>query len=171
MMTSEETCPCAVMCSFLPFGLLLLAADSYHDLRWCLSPSEVNAKRLRRYYTTILTPRLKPIPCPGFFFPPLAIYIFLGMCPDWIGWSQFALFVPLSRKYYGIFKAKEGKYDDLRGWWGVVAIRVILVALTWRGIVERGCWVAQYGDNLKDYLGLNSTIGWANFTTGDPSGL
>ena len=144
---NPDTCPQA-MCTLLPLGYLLLASDSFHDLRWCLTPSDHTGHKLKQYYNAILTPRLLPIPCPGFLFPLYVTWIFIGMCPDWVGWCLFACYIPLCRRYYNI---KKGR-DDLRGWWTIVAIRVIMLALTYKGIELRGCRMGDYRDNLTAFV-------------------
>ena len=142
-----DVCP-QTMCSLLPVGYVLLACDSYHDLRWCFTPSESTSRQLKKYYSTILTPRLLPMPFPGFLFPIWVIYIFLAECPDWIGWSMFALYVPLCKRYYAIKK----KRDDLSGWWQVLLIRVGLAVLTYKGIEQRGCDLLNYGEYFKLFM-------------------
>jgi hypothetical protein len=55
---------------------------------------------------------------------------------------MMVLYLPLCRRYYGIEKDEK-----LHGWWSVVIIRVCLAALTYQGLVERGCdGLANYGD-------------------------
>jgi hypothetical protein len=160
MLGHHDVCPHA-MCIFLPIGFILLAFDSYHDLRWCLQPSKTTANQLKWYYSTILTPRIAPIPCPGFLFPIYVIYFFLNVCPDWIGWSMFALYIPLCERYYRIIclekkrrergggdEEEDSNNDCLEGWWLVVGIRVGLAALTHQGIVERGCNIEEYSDDF-----------------------
>lgn len=135
------------VCALLPMGFLLLAIDSYHDLQWCLRPSEKTAHQLRRYYSFILTPKFSPIPWPGFLFPVYVMYIFLYQCPDWVGWTMMALYMPLCHRYYRI------EHDvKLSGWWSVVIIRVGLAALTYQGLVERGCDdLANFGSTAKKF--------------------
>lgn len=144
---ASAICPSA-MCSLLPFGFVLLACDAYHDLRWCLAPSSATKHQLRQYYINILTPRLLPIPFPGFLFPLYVIYVFIGVCPDWIGWSMLALYIPLCKRYYSI---KRGQ-DDLRGWWMVVGIRVLMAFLTYEGLIERGCQMKDYKHNFVTFM-------------------
>ena len=161
---AQDICPSA-MCTFLPFGFVLLAMDSFHDLRWCLTPSPITEKQLKEYYINILTPRARtrtiqfqlpisiqlPIPIPiifpGFLFPLYVIYIFVGVCPDWIGWSLLALYVPLCIRYYRIQRG----WDNLGGWWMVVGIRVLMGLLTYRGLEERGCRHGDYTEHLSTF--------------------
>jgi hypothetical protein len=144
---APDICPHA-MCSLLPVGFVLIAFDSFHDLRWCLAPSANTERQLKEYYMKILTPRLSPIPFPGFLFPIYVIYVFVGVCPDWVGWSLFSLYVPLCKRYYSI---KQGR-DDLGGWWKVVGIRVLMALLTYKGLDERGCRMMDYKDNFSTFV-------------------
>ena len=148
MSSEHDYCP-NTMCSLLPFGFVLLTSDLFHDLRWCLSPSKENARKLKEYYMAVLTPRLLPIPWPGLLFPLYAIYIFVGMCPDWINWSLFFLYIPLCEKYYRI---KQGEMDCLRSWWLVIVIRVLMGILTYKGWGERGCRMIDYLDNFRAFM-------------------
>ena len=149
MMASEDDyCPSA-MCSILPVGFMLLVSDLLYDLRWCVSPSEQNARQLKDYYMTILTPRLLPLPWPGFLFPFYVIYVFVGVCPNWTGLSLFFLYIPICEKYYRI---KRDEKNCLRGWWWIVAIRLLMGIVTYIGIVERGCQLTDYKDNVRGFI-------------------
>ena len=138
------------VCAILPMGYILLAVDTYHDLQWCIRPSEKTAHQLRRYYSFILTPKFSPLPWPGFWFPIYVMYVFLYLCPDWIGWTMMALYIPLCRRYYRI------EHDEnLHGWWSVVIIRVGLAALTYRGLAERGCDdITSYGATVQNFWNI-----------------
>lgn len=139
------------MCSLLPFGYVLLAFDSFHDLRWCLAPSVTTERQLKGYYSAILVPRILPVPFPGFLFPIYVIYVFLSICPDWVGWSLFACYVPLCKRYYKIIVS----HDDLNGWWMVVAVRVVMFLLTYKGLQLRGCRLSDYTDNFGNFMKHN----------------
>ena len=145
MSIPPEICPHA-MCSLLPFGFVLLTSDCYHDLRWCLLPSDTTKEELKEYYMKILTPRLYP-PCPGFFFPMYVTYIFCGICPDWICWALFVLYIPLCKRYWSIAHGR----DDLDSWWYIVCIRMIMGILTYIAIQRRGCQMNDYRDDFNIY--------------------
>jgi hypothetical protein len=146
-MSTSDVCPSA-MCSLLPFGYVLLAIDSFHDLRWCLAPSVNTERQLKGYYTAVLVPRLLPIPYPGFLFPIYVTYVFLSVCPDHIGWCLFFCYIPLCRRYYRIVFG----HDDLEGWWIIVGIRVIMALLVYKGLDQRGCRMDDYKDNFSSFI-------------------
>ena len=123
-------------CAILPIGFALLAVDSYFDLRWVLLPSVATANALRWYYTSILAPRWRPIPHPGYFFPFYVIYKLCVQCPTVFNHMILALFVPISYRYARIltFSARE----NLQHWWTVVALRVGLAIVTTLALLEYG---------------------------------
>lgn len=152
MVISDEVCPQA-MCTLLPFGFLLLTFDLFHDLQYITNPSQSTERKLKSYYMNILTPKLW-LPWPGIFFPLYVIYIFVGICSDWVCYGLFLCYVPLCKRYYDIHKGR----DDLRSWWYVIAIRFIMALLTYKGLENRGCQLEEYPNYVSIFLESHSWL-------------
>ena len=121
MSSTADFCK-ATNCGLLPLGYLLLLVDSYYDLRWVLWPSKHTETQLRNYYTLILTPTLRPLPCPGYWFPLYVIYKLIYQCPTFYNGVLLSLFLPISYRYKGILNRDET--EKLQHWWTIVLLRV-----------------------------------------------
>ena len=132
------------MCLFLPVGYALLTTDLCFDLPWVLQPSQTTANTLRQYYTFILTPSLYS---PGYWLPLFAIYVFLGLCPSVLNWILFWLFVPIACRYYYILgHPTDPNYRwQLRHWWTIIVIRMVLYCVTYYNLKQRNCKWSDYG--------------------------
>jgi hypothetical protein len=143
----EEQEQCSdTMCVFLPIGYMLMAADIFFDLQWCLFPSSKSAADLRWYYTNLLTPRILSLrPYPGYWFPFYAIYVFLFQCPNVYNWMTFLYFLPIGYRYIGILRETD---KALSHWWIVVLMRVGLTVSTHYNLAYRGCFWSEYGQHV-----------------------
>lgn len=142
----QEHCP-DTMCVFLPLGYLLLAVDSYFDLRWCLFPSPKTLSDLQWYYTNLLTPRLLSLrPYPGYWFPFYAIFVFLFQCPNNYNWITFGFFLPIGYRYIGLLRGTDKTSSR---WWIVVLMRVGLAVTTHYNLSYRGCQWCEYGQHVS----------------------
>ena len=82
------------------------------------------------------------------------IYIFVGICSDWVCYGLFLCYVPLCKRYYDIHKGR----DDLRSWWYVIAIRFIMALLTYKGLENRGCQLEDYPNYVSIFLESHSWL-------------
>ena len=129
-------------CGILPLGYLLLLVDSYFDIRWVLWPSKRTETELRNYYTLILTPALRPLPSPGYWFPLYVIYKLTYQCPTMYNFILLGLFLPISYRYKGILNQCET--ERLQHWWTIVALRVCLAIVNTMALQVHGSWSWQH---------------------------
>lgn len=151
IMQQEEHCS-DTMCAFLPIGYMLLSADIVHDLSWCLFPSRKTREAVTNYYTNLLTPKLSPLPWPGYLFPSWAIFIFLRQCPDIYNYYTFLLYLPLIYRYWGILQQTD---KTLGAWWTVILIRILLTIVTTLSFSNRGCVWSNFGSYFVKTIGLS----------------
>ena len=138
---------CAV--SFISYVLLLF--DSYFDITFILNPTKENAASLRSYYKLVLTPSLSPLPWPGYSFPPYTIYKMCYECPNVYFLTLSALWLLLSVRYHRILRDT----DDLKHWWSVVLIRVVMAILLALNLGSTRCQLSQ---NIPRFLGLGRNV-------------
>jgi hypothetical protein len=116
-----------INCTLLPLGFFLLAVDSYFDLHWVLWPSKKTATALREYYTKLLTPTVRPLPYPGYWFPVYVIYKLCIQCSTIYNFLLLALFLPITYGYVRLLKNNGDRNSDkkvLENWWIVVVLRI-----------------------------------------------
>lgn len=122
-----------VNCTILPLGFVLLLIDSYFDSRWVLFPSCRTSQNLIQYYRTILTPKLSPIPFPGYWFPLFAIYKLCIQCPSFYNYITLFLWLPISYRYAKILNNNNGQ-PDLTNWWTILVFRALLMLVNFYNV-------------------------------------
>lgn len=138
-----------VNCAVLPVGYLLLAVDSYFDICWVLWPSLKTASAVKAYYTTILTPRA-PYLFPGYWFPVYVIFLLCAQCPTAYNYVLLVLFGVVAYRYVGILRGTD---HQLRHWWTVIVVRVLLAIYTTRDIQSLQCRsMANYAEHWWSFL-------------------
>ena len=142
VLQQQEHCP-DTMCAFLPLGFVLMSADAYHDLQWCMAPSLKTENALRNYYTKLLTPAFVwgIVPWPGYLFPIYATFVFLFQCPSIYNLYTFFLYLPVAWRYFLLL---TGRDRQLSHWWMIPMLRVALTAVTIWNLQERNCGVGQW---------------------------
>ena len=137
MSNTADSCQ-ITKCVILPLGYLLLLVDSYFDIRWVMWPSEKTEKELRHYYTLILTPALRPMPSPGYWFPLYVIYKLNYQCATIYNFFILGLFLPIAHRYKGILN--RCKHEKLQHWWMIALLRIgLAIATTMALSVHTSC--------------------------------
>ena len=115
-------------CAILPVGYGLIIADSIFDLNWVLRPSSATKQALIGYYTTILTPKVT-FGYPGYWWPLFVIFKLCIQCPNELNYLTLMIFLPIAYRYVGLM---NGTDTQLRHWWTIVVLRILLVVVnTW----------------------------------------